>query len=151
MPRHDSTPGASPVVAYPASHGEADGLSTAQLVSRLTDELSRLARDEINLARMELLRNGKRAGFGAGTLGAAGVMAFYAGACLLAAAIVALAIVLPAWAAALIVGIALLLGAGLAGLVGGKALRRAVPGNVPKETMESLRADVNTVKDHARR
>lgn len=145
------TQSGQPVVAYPASHGEADGLSTAQLVSRLADELSRLARDEIKLARMELLRNGKRAGFGAGTLGAAGAMAAYGGACLLAAAIIALAIVMPAWAAALVVGVALLLGAGLAGLVGGKALRRAIPGDVPKETMDSLRADVTTVMDHARR
>lgn len=145
------TQSGQPVVAYPPSHGEADGLSTAQLVSRLADELSRLARNEIQLARMELLRNGKRAGFGAGTVGAAGVMAFYGGACLLAAAIVALAIVMPPWAAALVVGIALLIGAGMAGLIGGKALRRAVPGSVPKETMESVRADVNTVREHARR
>jgi hypothetical protein len=45
------TGGGQPVVAYPPSAGEADGLSTTQLVSRLAEELSRLARDEFQLAR----------------------------------------------------------------------------------------------------
>jgi hypothetical protein len=140
-----------PVVTYPPSSGEADGLSTAQLVSRLAEELSRLARDEFQLARMRLQRNGKRAGLGAGTMGGAGAMAAYGGGCLIAAAIVALAMVMQAWAAALVVGVALLAGAGLAGVVGRKMLRGAVPGDVPKETMESLRADVDTLLEHARR
>jgi Putative Actinobacterial Holin-X, holin superfamily III len=145
------TQSGQPVVAYPPSPAEADGLSTAQLVSRLAEELSRLARDEFKLARMQLQRNGKRAGLGAGTLGAAGMLAAYGGACLIAAAILALAIVMPAWVAALVVGVALLVGAGIAGLVGRKALRAAVPGTVPRETMESVRADVQTLLEHARR
>jgi Putative Actinobacterial Holin-X, holin superfamily III len=145
------TQSGQPVVAYPPSPGEADGLSTAQLVSRLAEELSRLAREEFELARMQLQRSGKRAGLGAGTLGAAGMLAAYGGACLIAAAIVALAVVMPAWTAALVVGVALLVGAGIAGLVGRKALRGAIPGTVPKETMENVRADVQTLFDHARR
>ena len=60
------TGSAQPVVAYPPSPGKADGLSTAQLVSRLAEELSRLARDEFQLARMQFQRNWKRAGLGAG-------------------------------------------------------------------------------------
>ena len=52
-----------PLVAYPPSSSEADGLSTAQLVSRVADELSRLARDEFELARMQLERKGKSAPF----------------------------------------------------------------------------------------
>jgi putative superfamily III holin-X len=140
-----------PVVAYPPSPGEADGLSTAQLVSRVADELSRLARDEFTLARIQFERSGKRVGRGAGTLGGAGMLAAYGGACLVTAAILALAIVVPAWAAAVVVGVALLVGAGIAGRVGGKTLRAAVPGTVPKETMENLRADVQTLVEHARR
>jgi hypothetical protein len=145
------TGSAQPVVAYPPSPGEANGLSTGQLVSRLAEELSRLARDEFQLARMQFQRNGKRAGLGAGTIGGAGALAAYGGACLIAAAIIGLALVMPAWAAALVVGVALIVGAGIAGLVGRKTLRAAVPGSVPKETMESLRADVATLLEHARR
>jgi len=140
-----------PLVAYPPSSSEADGLSTAQLVSRVADELSRLAPDEFKLARMQLERNGKRAGRGAGTIGGAGLMAAYGGACLVATAIVALAIVMPAWAAAVVVGVVLLVVAGIAGRVGSKTLRAAVPVSVPKETMEKLRADVQTMVGHARR
>lgn len=140
-----------PVVAYPPSSREADGLSTAQLVSRVADQLSRLARDEFKLARMQLGRNGKRAGRGAGTIGGAGMMAAYGGACLVAAAIVALALVMPAWAAAVVVGVVLLVVAGIAGRVGSKTLRAAVPGSVPKETMENLRTDVQTLVEHGRR
>jgi hypothetical protein len=140
-----------PVVTYPPSPGEADGLSTAQLVSRLADELSRLARDEFKLARMKLQRNGKRAGLGAGTMGVAGAMAAYGGACLIAAAIIALALVMPAWAAAIVVGVVLLIGASIAGMVGRKTFVSASPGNVPKETMDNLSADVHTLLEHARR
>jgi Putative Actinobacterial Holin-X, holin superfamily III len=140
-----------PVETYPPSPGEADGVSTAQLVSQLAEELSRLARNEFKLARMRLQHNGKRAGLGAGTLGGAGAMAAYGGACLVAAAIIALALVMPAWAAAIVVGVVLLVGAAIAGLVGRKTLRSASPGSVPKETLESLSADVHTLLEHARR
>jgi putative superfamily III holin-X len=92
-------------------------LSTTQLVSRVAEELSRLARAEFQLARMRLQRNGKRAGLGAGTMGGAGALAAYGGGCLIAAAIVALAMAMQAWAAALVVGVALLVGAALAGVV----------------------------------
>jgi len=110
-----------PLVAYPPSSSEADGLSTAQLVSRVADELSRLARDEFELAR-----KGKSAGRGAGMISGPGLMAAYGGACLVAAAIVALAIVMPAWAAAVVVGVVLPVVAGIAGRVRSKTLRAAV-------------------------
>jgi hypothetical protein len=139
------------VVAYPPANGEADGLSTSQLVSRLTEELSRLVRDELRLAQTEVLRKGKLVGVGVGALGGAGLLAFYGGACLLAAAIVALATVISPWAAALTVGIALLVAAGIGALVAKVALRRAIPGRLPKETVESLQADLHTVLEHTKR
>jgi hypothetical protein len=145
------TGSSQPVVAYPPPPGDADGVSTAQLVSRLAEELSRLARNEFKLARMRLQHNGKRAGLGAATMGGAGALAAYGGACLVAAAIIALALVMPAWAAAIVVGVVLIVGAGIAGLVGRKTLQSASPGSVPKETLESLSADVHTLLEHARR
>jgi hypothetical protein len=58
---------------------------------------------------------------------------------------------MPAWAAAVVVGVVLLVVAGIAGRVGSKTLRAAVPVSAPKETMENLRADVQTMVGHARR
>jgi hypothetical protein len=140
-----------PVVAYPPAGGDPDRVSTGELLSRLTAELSRLLRDELRLIRVEVLRKGKRAGLGLGILGGAGVLAFYAGACLLAAAILGLATVMSPWAAALLVGVVVLVGAGLAAVVGKTLVRHSIPAGLPEEAVENLRADVRTVMEHAKR
>src|SRR5687768_4048389 len=90
--------------------------SAAELVSRLSADGSQLVRDEIALAKLELGEKAKKAGVGAGFFGAAGMLAAYAFGVLLAAAVLALALVMPAWAAALIVAVLLLAGAGVAAL-----------------------------------
>ncbi|GIH61274.1 phage holin family protein [Microbispora siamensis] len=124
--------------------------STGELVRRLSEDVSRLIRDELRLARLEMTRKGKRAGMGAGLLGAAGLIAFYGGGALVATAILALALVLPAWASALIIGAALLALAGLIALVGKEQVSRAAP-PTPDEAMRSLKADIDVMKESARR
>ena len=59
----------------------------AELVKQLSEQTSRLVRQEAELAKAELAIKGKRAGIGAGMFGGAGVLGLYAGAALLAAAI----------------------------------------------------------------
>ncbi|MBE3009701.1 phage holin family protein [Microbispora sp. NEAU-D428] len=127
-----------------------ESLSTGELVRRLSEDVSRLIRDELRLARLEMTRKGKRAGMGAGLLGAAGLIAFYGGGALVATAILALALVLPAWASALIIGAALLALAGLIALVGKEQVSRAAP-PTPDEAMRSLKADIDVMKESARR
>ena len=46
---------------------------TGELVSQLAEQVSTLVRDELTLARTELVEKGKRAGTGAGLLGATGL------------------------------------------------------------------------------
>ncbi|GII88037.1 membrane protein [Sphaerisporangium siamense] len=125
-------------------------LSTAELIKHLSEDVSRLVRDEIRLATMELGRKGKRAGLGAGLFGGAGVMALYGGGALVATAILALALVLPGWLAALIVGVALLIVAALMALMGKEQVSRATP-PLPEEAIQSLKADVDVVKESAHR
>lgn len=139
------------VVAYEPPRAERDGLSTSELLSRLSNELTRLVRDEVQLLRLDAMRAGKRAGMGFGAFGAAGVLGWFATACLLAAAILGLATVLPAWAAAVIVGAAVLVAAGIAALVGRTMLRRSKQIGVPDEITDNIRADVATLKEHAKR
>ncbi|MEU7695351.1 phage holin family protein [Microbispora hainanensis] len=127
-----------------------ESLSTGELVRRLSEDVSRLIRDELRLARLEMTRKGKRAGMGAGLLGAAGLIAFYGGGALVATAILALALVLPAWASALVIGAALLALAGLLALVGKEQVSRATP-PTPDEAMRSLKADIDVMKESARR
>ena len=93
---------------------------------------------------------GKRAGAGAGLLGGGGLLAWYGAACLLAAAIIGLARVVPAWLAALIIGVVVLAAAGVAALLGRGQLRNAAP-PVPEQAVGSIQADVAEVKESARR
>ena len=83
-------------------------------------------------------------------LGGSGLIALYGVACLLACAIIALSGVVAAWLAALIVGAALLAAAAAAALVGKGRLQKAAP-PVPQETVDSIKSDVEEIKERARR
>jgi hypothetical protein len=124
--------------------------STAELVRDATEQMSRLVRDELALARAEMTAKGKRAGAGAGLLGGGGVVALYGIGVLLAAAVLGLDVVMPAWLAALIVAVVVLAVAGVLGLLGRGQVARATPA-VPEETMRSVKADIDEVKGRARR
>jgi hypothetical protein len=122
---------------------------TAELVRQLSEQVSVLVRDELRLAQLEMTRKGKQAGIGAGMLGGSGLIALYGLGCLIACAILAISGVLAAWLSALIVGVTLLAVAGAAALVGKSHLQRAAP-PVPTGTVESVKTDVDEIKQRAR-
>lgn len=126
----------------------ADGRTTGELVSRLSQDLSQLVRDEMRLAQVEMSAKAKKAGIGAGMFGAAGVLALYAGGTLIACVVLALAHAVPAWLSALIVGVLLLAAAGVAALLGKRRVSEATP-PVPTRTVESVKQDVEAVKQAA--
>jgi len=134
-------------VASPADPGE---LSTGELITRITGQVSTLIRDELALARIELTRKGKKAGVGAGLFGGAGVVALYGVGALLTAAIAALALVLPIWASALIVAAVLFVVAGIVALLGKKNLSQATP-PLPAEAVEGIKTDAQIIKERAHR
>lgn len=136
----------APLSGSTAEAGTATTATTGELVSRLTEDMSRLVRDELRLAQAELTEKGKRAGMGAGLFGGAGLVGLYGLGALVAAAILALALVLPGWLAAIIVGVVLFAIAGIAALLGKGQLSRATPA-VPQEATASLKKDVQTVKE----
>jgi len=119
--------------------------STGDLVKLAAEQISRLVRDELQLARVEIGGKAKRFGTGAGLFGAAGVIALYG-----VATLVATALVLPAWAAALIVAAVLLALAGVMALVGRGQFRAATPAT-PGQTLDSVKADVHAVTDAVRK
>lgn len=123
-----------------------DGRSTAELVKLASEQVSHLVRDELRLAQLELSRKGKQAGIGAGMFGAAGVVAFYGGATLIATVVLLLALVMPAWLATLIVGVVLLAIAGVMAMLGRARVKQATP-PVPKRTVDSLKEDIETVTE----
>lgn len=119
--------------------------STAELVQQASEQLSRLVRDEITLAKAELAEKGKRAGIGAGLFGGAGALAVYGLGAAIATGIIALDLVLPLWLAALIVTVVLFAIAGVLALLGRRQISRAVPPE-PLAAVESVKADVDEVK-----
>jgi Putative Actinobacterial Holin-X, holin superfamily III len=143
----DPTAGATRATAPPPAPADA---STGQLVGQLTEQISRLVRDEARLAQAEVTQKAKRLGLGAGLFGGAGLFAFFGLAVLIAAAVLALALVLPGWLAALVVGVVLLAVAGVLALVGKKDVDKGTP-PVPTQAIASTKADIQTVKESARR
>jgi hypothetical protein len=131
-------------------HIDTGSASTAELVRHAAEQISRLVRDELALARTEMTAKGKRVGVGAGLLGGGGVMALYGAGVLIAAVILGLAEAMPAWLAALLVGVVLLGVAGVLALIGRTRVREAMP-PVPEETVRSVRADIDEVKERAHR
>jgi hypothetical protein len=122
--------------------------SVGTLVKQGTEQLSQLVRQELKLAQTELTQKGKRAGVGGGLFGAAGLLAFFGIAAGITAAIAA--IPMAVWAAALIVAGGLLLLAGILALLGKYEVKRAVP-PVPGEAVDSVKQDVETLRERARR
>lgn len=123
--------------------------STAELVTQLSEQVTTLVRDELELARIEMVEKGKKAGKGAGLLGGAGVIATYGLGALFVTAGAALALVMPVWAAALIVTVVLFAAAGVAALAGKNQVQQAVP-PAPEAAMASGRRDVDALMAAAR-
>jgi uncharacterized membrane protein YqjE len=115
------------------------------LVHQLSTQIPELIRSEVHLAQAELTEKGKRLGVGVGMFSVAGLLAFFGLAGLITTAILALALVVDAWAAALIVAVVLLVAAGAAALVGRGKVESATPPK-PELAMESVRLDVAAIK-----
>jgi hypothetical protein len=124
--------------------------SVGELVSRASEQTSQLVRQELRLAQAEMTRKGKRFGIGGGLFGGAGLMAFLGLEALVAAAIAAVSIAVPVWAASLVVFGALLLITAVLALAGKLEFDRAKPAT-PRQTMDSVRFDVAELKEAAHR
>jgi len=119
--------------------------SMGELTTQLSSQTSRLVRDEMRLAQKEFVESAKHAGIGAGLFSAAGLVAVFGLGSLIAAAIAALSLALPVWAAALIVAVVLFAVAGVAGLVSKKQLDQASP--TPELTVANVKQDIHELKD----
>lgn len=125
---------------------DADPRSMGSLLSDALNQVTRLVRGEIALARAEVTQNLKSAGLGVGLLAGAAVLALVALNVLAIALVGALAEWLgPGWAG-LIVGVVILAVAGLLALRGLNALK---PENLtPTRTVRNVQADAQTIKEN---
>lgn len=132
-------------MSHPAKPSEP---TVPELMTRLSEQTSRLVRDEMRLAQAELSAKAKQGGIGAGFLGAGGILAWFGFGALIATAILALTLVLPAWAAALIVTAILFIAAAIAALLGKKKVEQL--SLAPERTITNVNRDVAEVKEHSR-
>ncbi|MGO1286420.1 MULTISPECIES: phage holin family protein [Brachybacterium] len=119
--------------------------SVAHLVDRLSEQTSRLVRDELKLARAEYTEKAKQGGTAAGLFGAGAVLAWFGLGALIATVILLLALVLPPWAAALIVTVVVFLASGVAALLGKKKAEGLTP--TPERTVATLRRDADAITE----
>ncbi|WP_285041191.1 phage holin family protein [Plantibacter sp. LMC-P-059a] len=110
------------------------------LLTDLREDVVRLVTGEIALFKAEMTKKAKDLGIGAGLLVAALVLVLFGFGTLIAAAVLGLATILPAWLAALIVGVVLILVAVILALVGVKKLKAGAK-PVPERSVEALTGD----------
>lgn len=141
---------AHPLDGSPTDEPSATDTSTAELIQRMSTQVSELVRDELALATAELKQKATKTGIGVGLTGIGGLLSLYGLGALVAAAVLGLAAVLYTWLAALIVGVALLVVSGLLAVLGIGRVRDATP-LVPEQAVQSSRLDLKTVKESVRR
>jgi uncharacterized membrane protein YqjE len=127
----------------------ADEQSTAELLRKLSEQTTELARKEVELAKVELQEKGKKAGIGAGLFGGAGALGFYALGAFTAFLILVLDKAMAAWLAALIVTVVYGAIAGILAMRGKNKVTEATP-PVPEQAVETTKEDVRWVKTRAK-
>ncbi|WP_328988967.1 phage holin family protein [Kribbella sp. NBC_01245] len=118
-----------------------------ELVGQLSADVSRLVRDELQLAKLELKDKGKQAGIGLGLFGGAGTIALYGLGAFITAAILGLAQAVPAWLSALLIGVVLFVIAAIAALLGKRHVSEATP-PMPEHVVEGMHQDIEALKGH---
>lgn len=123
--------------------------SIGDLFGRLSQQMTALVRQEVELAKSELREKGKRAGVGAGLIGSGGLLGLGAFAALTTTLILVLATFLDAWVAALIVTVVYAAGAGALAMAGKKKVQ-AIGSPAPEQTIQTLKEDAQWAKTQLR-
>jgi Flp pilus assembly protein TadB len=122
----------------------------SELVQQASQQLSQLVRDEMRLAQAEMAHKGKRYGRGGGLFGGAGLFGVLTLQALVATAIAALSLKMDVWGAALIITALLAVITAVMAAIGKKEIDKA-GSPAPQETVDSVKADMNEIKERAKR
>jgi len=122
-----------------------DQTSIGELINNISGDLSRLFRQEVELAKVELKQEATKAGKAAGMLGGAGFAGYLAVVLLSFALVFGLSNVMDAgWAALLVAAIWLIVGAALY-VSGRNKLKTVDP--VPNRTVDTIKEDARWLKN----
>jgi len=135
--------------AFPADpqmgHEEEPGQGIGQIIGEITQDLSRLFRQEVELAKAEIKQEATKAGKGVGMLAGAGLAGLMVIILLSFALVYALAAIMPqGWAAVIVAVLWAILGAVLYS-VGRKQLKTVNP--VPQQTTETMKENAEWLRN----
>lgn len=131
----------TPVGAGGSAGGER---SLGEIISSVTQDITTLVRQELDLAKTELKQEASKAGKGAGLLAGAGVAGHFVLLFVSLTIVFALDLALPLWASALIVGVVWAIVAAVLASIGKKAIQESNP-QLPK-TQQTLKEDASWAK-----
>ncbi|MGC9668033.1 phage holin family protein [Planosporangium sp. 12N6] len=126
-------------------HTEPKGTSIGQLIADISDDLSRLFRQEVELAKAELRQEAVKAGKAAGMLGGAGVAGYMVALFLTLAVMFGLGNVMDLGWAALIVAVVWAAAGAVLYLNGRRRLSTVSP--MPRQTVETIKEDARWLKN----
>jgi uncharacterized membrane protein YqjE len=135
--------------AYAADTGRPDveGRSVGELLGEVTGDLSKLMRQEVALAKVELKEEATRAGKASGLLGGAGAVGYLMLVFLALALMFALDNVMGIGWAALLTAVLLGIVAAALFVIGRSRFKRVNP--TPEQTVETLKEDVQWAKNRS--
>lgn len=119
--------------------------SIGQLIGDISDDLTQLFRQEVELAKVEIKQEAAKAGKAAGMLGGAGFAGYLAVVLLSFALVFGLANVMDAGWAALIVAVIWAVIGGVLYAIGRKRLKTVDP--VPRRTVDTIKEDAQWLKN----
>src|SRR4051812_7919508 len=129
----------------PVPEEEPSNTSVGELIGEISDDLSKLFRQEVELAKAEIKQEASKAGKAAGMLGGAGFAGYLAVVLLSFALVFGLANVMDAgWAALIVAVIWAAIGAALYA-TGRKRLKTVDP--VPRRTVDTIKEDAQWLKN----
>jgi len=123
--------------------------SPTEAFKQFAADLTMLAREQLEAARQEMTEKVKLIGVGAGMLSASVVALVFTAACLTAFAMIALALLMPAWLATLIVTLVWGAVSGTLAMVGRSKVKDAGP-LAPEQTIANLKQDISWAKRQSR-
>ncbi|MCZ2857711.1 phage holin family protein [Blastococcus sp. VKM Ac-2987] len=129
-----------------AGHPDVEGISVGTLIGEVTKDLSTLMRQELELAKVEMKAEAKKAGQGAGMFGAAGFAGYMVALFLSLALMWALASAIPTGWAGLIVAVLWGIVGAVAFVMGRKKFQQVNP--KPERTVDTLQQVPGALKPH---
>jgi hypothetical protein len=128
-----------------SAHTRTDGESIGRLIGEVAEDVSKLFRQEVALAKAELKEEATKAGKAGGMLAGAGFAGYMVAVLLSLALVFALDAVMPIGWAAVIVAVVWAIVGGVLYSMGRKRMKDVDP--VPRQTVETLKEDAQWVRD----